>query len=309
MSINQHRSMNMIWAKQTKYLRAALAGLAFVAGVSMASAAEGTATLATLANGEKITEEDLLEQLARRVDLRGSARNSWGVENVLREMAMTRALMHEGEKMGEPRQEDRKHLRFDDAYALAILKKMSPACDAPADVVAARKYYDEHPEAFQVPSMARLSRVMLPKDVTLEGEPAGGWLLMQAQAIASGAKKLDEVARQAEAVHKVDLQGDLGWVTLVEEIPILRALAGAQQGELVGPVPEGDFIYLFHVAAKREGRTLAWEEVAASASKRAVIYCREQSNKQLQEQMFKKYGVVINQPAIRELFKNKKTKQ
>lgn len=298
--------MNMIWAKQTQYLRAALAGLVLVSGVSLAAATE---SLVTLANGEKITEEDLSEQLARRVDLRGSARNSWGVENVLREMAMTRALMHEGEKMGEPRLEDRKHLRFDDAYALAILKKVSPACDAPADAAAARKYYDEHPEAFQVPPMARLSRVMLPKDTMLEGEPAGGWLLMQAQAIASGAKKLDEVARQAEAVHKIDPQGDLGWVTLVDEIPILRALAGAQQGELVGPVPEGDFIYLFHVAAKRESRTLAWEDVAASAAKRAVVFCREQSNKQLQEQLFKKYGVVLNQPAIRELFKNKKAKQ
>lgn len=306
MSINQQRSMNMIWAKQTKYLRAALAGLVLVSGVSLAAATE---SLVTLANGEKITEEDLSEQLGRRVDLRGSARNSWGVENVLREMAMTRTLMHEGEKMGEPRLEDRKHLRFDDAYALSILKKMSPACEAPADVLAARKYYDAHPEAFQVPPMARLSRIMLPKEMTLEGEPAGGWLLMQAQAIASGAKKLDEVARQAEAVHKVDPQGDLGWVTLVDEIPILRALAGASQGDLVGPVPEGDFIYLFHVAAKREGRTLAWEEVAASASKRAVIFCREQSNKQLQEQLFKKYGVVVNQPAIRELFKNKKVKQ
>lgn len=296
----------MIWAKQTQYLRAALAGLVLVSGVSLASATE---SLVTLANGESITEEDLTEQLARRVDLRGSARNNWGVENVLREMAMTRALMHEGEKMGEPRHDDRKALRFDDAYALTILKKMSPACEAPADVVAARKYYDEHPEAFQVPPMARLSRIMLPKDTTLEGEPAGGWLLMQAQAIASGAKKLDEVARQAEAVHKIDPQGDLGWVTLVDEIPILRALAGAQQGELVGPVPEGDFVYLFHVAAKREGRTLAWEDVAASAAKRAVVFCREQSTKQLQEQLFKKYGVVINQPAIRELFKNKKAKQ
>lgn len=295
----------MIWAKQAKHLRAALAVLVLVSGVSLAAATEG---LVTLANGEKITEEDLSEQLARRVDLRGSARNSWGVENVLREMAMTRTLMHEGEKMGEPRLEDRKHLRFDDAYALSILKKMSPTCDTPADAAAARKYYDAHPEAFQVPPMARLSRIMLPKEVALEGEPAGGWLLMQAQTIASGAKKLDEVARQAEAVHNVDPQGDLGWVTLVDEIPILRALAGANQGDLVGPVPEGDFIYLFHVAAKREGRTLAWEEVAASASKRAVIFCREQSNKQLQEQLFKKYGVVLNQPAIRELFKNKKVK-
>lgn len=286
--------------------KAFVAGVMLVLGFSAVAAPSG---LVEFADGDKITEADLNEHLGRRLDLRSSARNSWGVENVLREMAMTRVLMHEGVRLGEPRPEDRKHLRFDDVYALSIYKKLTPACDAPADVVASRKFYDENPDAFKVPPMARLSRVMLPKEAMVDGEPAGGWLILRVQEIGAGKISFQEVASKAETIHKIDPQGDLGWVTLVEEAPILRALASANQGDLVGPVPEGDFVYLFRIEAKRDARTLSWDEAASIASKRAVTYCREQSSKKLQQQLFSKYGVVIHQPAIRELFKNKRAKQ
>jgi len=129
-----------------------------------------------------------------------------------------------------------------------------------------------------------------------------GWLFQQAQAIASGAAKLEDVADKAATVHKLDPQGDLGWVTLTDDAKILRALADGKQGDLVGPVREGDFGYLFFIAAKRESRQLAWDEVATSVPTRAVTLCRQEANEKLRDTLFKKYSVEIDPKAIEQLF-------
>lgn len=153
-----------------------------------------------------------------------------------------------------------------------------------------------------MPAMARLSRVILRSSEMMNGEPAFGWMLMQAQAVASGKTTFDDVVKQAEKVYRLDPQGDLGWVTLTDEASILRILASAKQGELVGPVKEGDFTYLFLMVDKRESRQVAWEDVAVSVPRRAVTFCRQEASKKVREDLFKKYGVELDQAAIRGLF-------
>lgn len=281
------------------------AGVALSVTVAAANAAQ---TLVQFSNGESISEQDLSGYLDQRIDLRAASRNSWGVENVLREMALTRALTLEGERLGEPRNKDRKSERFDDVYAHVVFKKLSKECAPPADAVAARKFFDEHPQAFRVPPMARLERIMLPASAKVDGGPAMGWMFEQAQAIAGHKRSFDDAAKQAASTYNIDPQGDLGWVTLTDDTTILRALASAQQGDLVGPVRDGDFGYLFLVNAKREGRQLAWDEVAISAPTRAVNFCRHEASEQMKEALFKKYGVTFDEAAIRGLF-DLKTKQ
>lgn len=275
-------------------------GMALAATVSVASAAE---PLVKFSNGEVITENDLSAYLYRRMDLRQSARNIWGVETALREMAMTRALVLEGMEMAEPRQSGKEDERFDDVYALTVLKKRTPKCERPADEAAARKFFDENPQAFRVPITERLSRVMLPASEMVDGLPAMAWLHMAAKSIAAGSRTFDEAANYAAGVYKMEPQGDLGWVTLTSDTGIMRALASALQGDMVGPVREGDFAYLFLIVSKRDARQMTWDEVAVSVPTRAVTYCRETSNAQLRDVLFKKYGVEINQAAIKELFK------
>lgn len=287
----------------TNIRRFALAflGLSFAAASAMA-ADEADLVLVRLGGKEVISAQDLSDYLDRRIDLRPARRNAWGVETILREMALTRTLGLEGDAMGVPRRTEGDAMRFDDVYGLAMYKKLAPVCEPPADAAAARKYFDEHPKAFRVPPMARLSRIMLPASATVDGEPAMGWLFLRAQAIAGGTEKLEDVAEKAAAVHKLDPQGDLGWVTLTDDVKILRALADAKQGDLVGPVREGDFGYLFFVTSKREGRQLAWDEVATSVPKRALTVCHQEVSEKLRDTMFKKYSVEIDKKAIDELF-------
>lgn len=283
---------------QTSCLSKALAlavGAVLLISLSMAQAA---AVLVRLGNGETITPDDVSRHLDVRIDLRTLARTEWGMQKVVDEMAMTRALVLEGERLGEVRSTSDN--RFDDKYALTVYRKLSPACEKPADDVAAKRFFDEHPEAFRLPVQARLSRVMLPIAQQVDGALAKVWLFGRAEAIASGQTSFDAVAEQAKAFHSRDPQGDLGWVQIPGETPLMRAIAATQQGELVGPATEGGFAYLFYVAAKRDARQLAWSEVEKQAATRAVEFCREQAQNQIRTDLFKRYGVEVVQKALGE---------
>ena len=103
-------------------------------------------------------------------------------------------------------------------------------------------------------------------------------------------------------MYKLEPQGDIGWALLDGDNLVIRALAGAKSGELLGPVREGDFAYLYHIVSKREGRQMTWAEAATSAPARVFSHCREQANQNLRDDMFRKYGVKIDEKAVRSLF-------
>ncbi|TWG39057.1 hypothetical protein ATF69_0925 [Acidovorax delafieldii] len=287
-----------------RFLGVCLLSALMIGGAPVATAAD----LVQLKSGEVITSSDLSQYLERRVDLRASSRSKWGVEQVLREMAMGRALVQEGERLGEKRQPGKEGDRFDDAYAMSVFRKLMPPCDPPADATAARKFFDENPQAFRVPPMARLNRVMLPASETVDGMAAMDWMMAQAKVIASGAQPFEVMAKRVEGIYRLEAQGDIGWAVLVDENVILRTLAAAKQGDMVGPVREGDFVYLFSIDDKRDSRQLAWDEVAVSAAARAVNYCRQTATKKLEQDLLAKYGVVMNSAAISGLFEKAQSK-
>ena len=264
-----------------------------------------SAVLATFSNGEAITEKDLTSYVARRVDLKGASGNATGVLMIVKEMAVARALNLEGAAQGIERAKERAATRFDDVYAVTVYRKISPACEAPKDEAAARSFYDKTPKAFTVPTSIRLSRVILPADATVDGESAEPWLLKQAKAISGGQQQFDAAASKAEQIYKLDAQGDVGWVALSDDNVILRALESANQGELVGPVKDGDYVYLFQIAEKRPGQLMPWSAVSGVAAQQAVRYCREQGRAAVHENVLKKYGVQINENAVRGMFSKK----
>ncbi|WP_235511596.1 peptidylprolyl isomerase [Acidovorax sp. Root568] len=287
-----------------RFLGVCLLSALVIGGAPLATAAD----LVQLKSGEVITSSDLSQYLERRVDLRASSRSKWGVEQVLREMAMGRALVQEGERLGEKRQPGKEGDRFDDAYAMSVFRKLMPPCDPPADATAARKFFDENPQAFRVPPMARLNRVMLPASETVDSMAAMDWMMAQAKLIASGAQPFEAMAKRVEGIYRLEAQGDIGWAVLVDENVILRTLAAAKQGDMVGPVREGDFVYLFSIDDKRDSRQLAWDEVAVSAAARAVNYCRQTATRKLEQDLLAKYGVVMNSAAISGLFEKAQSK-
>ncbi|MFD1710180.1 peptidyl-prolyl cis-trans isomerase [Ottowia sp. GY511] len=283
------------------HTRFVLAGV--VLSVCAVHAVAETPPLATLANGETITEADFGAYLNRRVDLKPLVRNFWGAENALREMVMTRMLVLEGQRIKVPVRSSEKAERFDDIYAHAVYQQLAETCVKPSDEVAARRFYDKNPEAFTAPASARLARVMLPASEKVAGSSAMGWLMDQAQEVVKSAKSFEQVAQDAEKIYKMEVQGDLGWVNLTGDLAIMRALAGAKKGEIVGPVRDGDFAYLFLIGDVRPSYLMKWDDVKTSAANRQLSFCREKANKSLSEKLTKQYGAAINTDAIKALFK------
>ena len=205
---------------------------AVVLCMSLATAwAEPAKPLARLANGEVVSEQDLSDYLERRMDLRQIARNAWGVEGVVQEMAMTRVLTLEGERLGLPRKaQEGTPQRFDDIYGLAVYKKQAPACEAPANEQEARQYYDAHPQAFVVPAQARVERIVLPAATQMGESSAMAWLQDQARAVIQGKRKFALVALRAKGEYELEAQGDLGWLTLDGDQTLMRALLTVKAG-------------------------------------------------------------------------------
>lgn len=272
--------------------------------LSLVSAwAQSVKPLARLANGEVVSEQDLSDYLGRRMDIRQTARNAWGVEGAVQEMAMTRVLVLEGERLQIPRkvEEGVPPLRFDDIYGLAVYKKQAPACELPANEEEARKYYDAHPQAFVLPVQARVERIILPTSTQIGESSAMAWLQDQARAVIQGKRKFGLVALRAQGEYSLDPQGDLGWITLDGDHTFMRALQTVKAGELLGPVQDGEFVYLFSVVQRREARKLSWDDARSFAASRAVVHCRQEAQTQMRADLFKRYGVEIDRAAIREL--------
>ena len=279
--------------------------VAVVFSIALASAwaqpAPAAKPLARLANGEVVSAQDLSDYLGRRMDLRQIARNAWGVEGAVQEMAMTRVLVLEGERLKVPRKvEEGASQRFDDVYGLAVYKNQAPACEAPANEQEARQYYDAHPEAFVLPPQARVERVILPAATEIGGSSAMAWLQDQARAVAQGQRKFALVAMRAQGEYSLDPQGDLGWLTLDGDHTLMRALQAVKAGEMLGPVQEGDYVYLFSVLQKRETRQLTWDESKSFAPSRAASHCRQEAQTRIRNDLFKRYGVEIDRAAIRQ---------
>lgn len=259
--------------------------------------------LVRFADGQGISRDELADYVASRLDLRGAARDYWGAEAVLRQMAMTAVLGREGERLGlarDPGSEGSR--RFDDIYAHAVQSRLRPACERPADEAAARQFFEANPQAFVVPPSARLTRLMLPETARVDGKVAADWLAAQAVALGAGQVSLDEVAARAAALYPEQPQGDMGWVRLEGDDAVIKRLAAAPQGEWVGPLASGNFVYLYRLESKREGRPMRWEEVQASAATRAVTYCRAQADAALRQQLFAKYGVQVDEQAVKAMF-------
>lgn len=269
-------------------------------GPLVAVAAEGAPTvLAHIDKDETVTVEDVDRYIARRVDARALLGTEEGLKRLVDEMVFTRLLVREGQARGVERKSSADE-RFDDVYALAVFNKLAPACEKPKDEAEAKAYYEQHPDAFQIPPRARVARVALRVDDKVGDEPAFGWLLMRASEIASGRTRFEDVLAEAQKVRPNERMGDLGFIELSDRAALVKAIASTKEGDLVGPYRDGDYVYLFKVLEKREAQVLPWEQVRVHAATRAVEHCREQARASVHDELFARYQVRLEEEAIRQ---------
>jgi len=249
-----------------------------------------------------VTWEEVKAEVGKRVDWRGLARSETGMRKIVEELAWTRLLEQEGEKRGIAKRDENEKMPFNYPYALAVEKDLTKQCVEPADEAEAKRYYDAHPDAFMTPVRARLQRIVLPIAAKQGNLPAAVWLQMEAMAIVKGIRTFDQTLADARKLNPGEPMGDLGYVVLEEDAPIINALKSAKAGEMVGPYVDGDRVYLFLVQEKQEAQRVPWELVKANAAKTALVHCRKQTLKKERARLFAEYQVQLDDRAIHQAY-------
>lgn len=274
-----------------------------VAGLLMiASFAHADEALVGFSNGETITKDDLKKYVSRRPDLVLTLRSLHGVKNALQEMSFTRVLVLEGLERNIPNKSKVTDDRFNDIYGFDVYKAITEPCIELKNPAEQRQFFQEHPEVFRVPPSARLERFMLPIHESIEGINAKSKLAEWRSRWLQNNITLDEIGSSASKIFNLEVQGDIGWITLSDEASIIKTVALARKGEMVGPVVDGDFVYLFFVRDKYESRQLTWEEIESDIVQTAFSYCKKNTKNKLEFRLFEKYKVEIFSQNIDKFF-------
>lgn len=263
-------------------------------------AQEGDVVLVWQEKKPWVTWNELKTELGKRVEWRPLAQSASGIRQIADELAWTRLLMEEGKKRGIE-QRTGQPLSFDYIYALAVEKELTKGCVAPENEAAAKRYYDEHPEAFMTPVRARLSRIVLPTSVKKGNLPAAMWLQIEATAIAQGVRTFDQTLADAQTLNPTEKMGDLGYVVLEEDVPIINALKSAKAGEMVGPYVDGDRVYLFKILDKQDAKLIPWDLAKNSAARVAQQHCQKTKLKEERQRLYAAYQLRFDEEGFRKV--------
>lgn len=259
--------------------------------------------LASLGSGEIITKTDLQKYVGSRIDMGGAFKNTFSVESALEAMILTRVLVLEGMELSMPRlKKEALDEKYDDQYGYFVFRKLSASCLPLQNKEEEKAFFQNNPDLFVLPTSARLIRFMLPADQPVEGVNAVELMMNWRNAWLNRELSLEQIAAKAAKIYNIEVQGDIGWIQLFDEIEIMRPVKLAKAGEMLDPVTEGDFVYLFYVVDKRAGRSLQWAEVEGHVSQKAVSSCAKKNADEIKSRLYKKYGVTIYKDNIKKLF-------
>jgi len=269
-----------------------------------AIAAESELTLAWRNDQPFVTWPETKAEIGKRVDWHGLARSQTGLREIVTELVWTRILEEEGPKRGIAKRAAGEEMRFNYPYALSVEKTLTQDCVKPSDEAEAKRYFEAHPELFMTPVRARLSRIVVPEEAKHGEVPAAVWLQLEAAAIAQGVRTFEQTLSEARKLNPNELQGDLGYVVLEEEVPIVQALKKVKAGDVVGPYIDGGRVYLFWVQQKQEAQPIPWELAKGSAAEAILAHCRKTKLAEWKRTLFKNYGIRIDEAAIAQAYRN-----
>lgn len=239
--------------------------LALVSNLSMpAWANEANPVLAIVADFP-ITKQDLLNYGRESPYLLPYLSIPGGPMRILKDMVNERLLILEGERLGIVQGE-----KSNPAYAFQIRNYLTPPCPVP-DPNTTRTYYDENPEKFSTPVFLRLYRFGLP--FTAENETAVfGQLRDLRDRITRSETTLSAAVAEAEAEGKSESdavrQGDLGFLPDDSpDNPTMKELIHAPVNQIVGPLKQKDWFFLYQVTDRREPILATYESVKVEAAK------------------------------------------
>ena len=235
---------------------------------SLSVAQEVVATI----DGEPITDRDVAEFGQRTPMLAAYLSAPGGPMRLLQLMIDDRLFLLEGERQQIPRPGD----GSDQLYLMKLQNELVPGCPELTEADA-RAFYQAHLGQFSTPLFLRLRRIGLP--IAGGDEQVVGDRLLEIKAsIVSGERDFAEIA---DALSHDDIGrgrgGDIGYMPIdVSQNPVLSLLVDAAPDEIIGPLVEGDVLFLYQVLARREPIVEPFETVRDQVPKVYARVCREQ---------------------------------
>lgn len=257
--------------KQIILLALLFAGL--TAGPLWAESKQENPALATIGDNLTITKFDVLNYARPLPNLYPYLTIPGGPKRILEDMIRTRLLIMEGERLGMPR--PGAESGGDTAYAIAVRLRLAPRC-APPDETAARTYFNAHPEQFSTPLFLRLNRFGL-KYTPENREKINARLQSLAAQLSKGEVTFAAIAADSDDEFDRFRKGDLGYVAQDDASnPIMAELAKAGTGQVIGPLEQGEMLYLYQITGRREPLPESYENIKAVVAEKQQTDCYRQ---------------------------------
>lgn len=276
---------------------ALLPGAALAADAASApSEPEQDPVLATLSIGE-IRLSDLREYIRYRPHHQSGVALQGGIQRAVDELVLERMLVAEAKEEGVPLLEGETERSA--KFILRAREAFVPKCER-VDEDTARGFYDIYQNRFMTPLMVRVSRVMLHQSQQVNGSPAEEYLQTNAVLVKNGLKRFEAVVEDTRPLVPADEKvGDLGFLQLEGEDTELTALLRASKvGDLIGPVPAGEFVLLFEVTGRHEAVVIPYEQVQDRVPDVAFAECMRQADATTRLRLAPKYELEYRRDVI-----------
>lgn len=252
-------------------------------------------TFATVGD-RAITLNDVRAYLKSHPLLQASASSADGVSRIVDDMVNLRLLELESRRLEmQPEGNDE---AAKERMAFAVRERSTQRCELPTEEEA-KKFYDVHLNQFSSPLFVRTSRVLLPEGAQAGGQAAKDYLIAQAKLVSNGQKTFEQLVGEVRPMlDKESRIGDMGFQRMEENDSLIRALASAKVGELVGPVERNNFVFLFQITDRREPVVTPWEKAKVTAQQVAQQDCSRVRFRLLRLELEKRFPVVIDREAL-----------
>lgn len=263
-----------------------LAGL--MAGPLWAESIRENPVLATIGTDYTVSKVDLISYARPLPNLFPYLTIPGGPRRILDDMIKTRLLINEGLRLGMPRPGPESG--GDTAYAIAVRLRLAPRCAAP-DESTVRAYYDAHPEQFSSPAFLRLNRFGL-RFTPENREAVSARLQALVGNLVRGETSFAALAPDSDDEFGKSRAGDLGFVAQEDtSSPITAELLKAKIGQIVGPLEQGDMLYLYQITARRDGVLEPYAGIRANVAEKQQQACYTQRVNEMFETLKQRWPV------------------
>lgn len=247
-------------------------------------------SLATIGTDITLTKSDVINHARPAPNLYPYLTIPGGPRRILEDLIQTRLLILEGLRLGmtRPAQEN----GGDTAFTIAVRLRLAPRC-APPGEEATKAFYDAHPEKFSTPPFLRLNRFGL-RFTPENREALTSRLQTLATRLAQGETTFAAIAPVSDDEFGKLRAGDLGFVAQDDPSnPIMAGLAKANNSQIVGPLEQGEMLYLYQITARREAMLEPYEGIRMAVAEKQQAACYSQRVETMFEALKQRWPVKI----------------